>query len=242
MEQKILDRHINSYAIRCFRDTADKDYIHARLAYKYGLIAQFRWSSLHCLEKYAKCILLLNRIDGKKIKHNISKAINKINESEKKLDIKLSNSSKEFIELLEKHADDRYLDYSWSSYDQGLVDLDFAVWELRRYCKVFSYTMYGKDFTDTNLARIKNINRASSQGQQIIEGWLEKVLRNKNHISRDALVWNNLYFSLSRRNKITCNQIIERQNAPIDLHPEIEDELLKYIYFKNKKVKNDKPS
>lgn len=53
---------VNNYALRAFRDTADKDYIHARMAYKAALYPQFLWSSLHSLEKYAKCILILNRV------------------------------------------------------------------------------------------------------------------------------------------------------------------------------------
>lgn len=48
------DALLNDFAIRSFRDTADRDYIHARLAYRAQLVPQFQWSALHCLEKYAK--------------------------------------------------------------------------------------------------------------------------------------------------------------------------------------------
>ena len=47
---------VNSFALRAFRDTADRDYIHARMAYRADLFPQFHWSALHALEKYAKCI------------------------------------------------------------------------------------------------------------------------------------------------------------------------------------------
>ena len=50
-------KKVNSFAIRAFRNTADKDYIHARMAYKARLLPQFHWSSLHALEKYAKFLL-----------------------------------------------------------------------------------------------------------------------------------------------------------------------------------------
>lgn len=53
---------VNSFALRAFRDTADRDYIHARMAYRADLLPQFHWSSLHSLEKYAKCIAILVRI------------------------------------------------------------------------------------------------------------------------------------------------------------------------------------
>ena len=61
MSHSIMKK-VNSFALRAFRDTADRDYIHARMAYRAGLIPQFRWSALHALEKYAKCITILARI------------------------------------------------------------------------------------------------------------------------------------------------------------------------------------
>jgi hypothetical protein len=36
-----LDQKVNSFAIRTFRDTADRDYVHARLAYRSQLVQQF---------------------------------------------------------------------------------------------------------------------------------------------------------------------------------------------------------
>ena len=41
---------VNDFAIRSFRETADKDYIAARMAYRARLIQPFLWSALHCLE------------------------------------------------------------------------------------------------------------------------------------------------------------------------------------------------
>jgi hypothetical protein len=54
-------------ALDCYRDNADRDYAHARLAYQALLGNQFLWSSLHCLEKYAKCICLLNEVSSKEV-------------------------------------------------------------------------------------------------------------------------------------------------------------------------------
>ena len=47
-----MDVKVNSFAIRSFRETADKDYITARMAYRARLMQPFLWSALHCLEKY----------------------------------------------------------------------------------------------------------------------------------------------------------------------------------------------
>jgi hypothetical protein len=104
---------INDFAIRSFRTTADRDYIHARLAYRAELLPQFLWSSLHALEKYPKCILLLNRIDGRGIKHEITPALKRIAE-QGKFKVKLSNQSESFIKDLESGARFRYCEVSWS--------------------------------------------------------------------------------------------------------------------------------
>lgn len=58
-------RFIIDVALRCFRDNADREYAHARLAYKALLGNQFLWSALHCLEKYAKGAALLREVNSK---------------------------------------------------------------------------------------------------------------------------------------------------------------------------------
>ena len=69
MDKEIL---INNFAIRSFRDVADYDYISARMLYRAKLVPQFLWSSLQSIEKYLKCILLLNRIKANKVGHNLA--------------------------------------------------------------------------------------------------------------------------------------------------------------------------
>jgi len=66
-----LDLLINNFATRSFRDTGDGDYIAARLAYRAQLIPQFLWSSLQAIEKYLKCVLVLNRIRAPR-SHNLA--------------------------------------------------------------------------------------------------------------------------------------------------------------------------
>ena len=75
-----LTQKVNTFALRSFRDTADKDYIHARMAYRGDLFPQFHWSALHALEKYAKCISILTRIPKPKkredfINHEVIKSL-----------------------------------------------------------------------------------------------------------------------------------------------------------------------
>jgi len=70
MDREIL---LNDFAIRSFRDVADYDYIAARMTYRTSLFSQFLWSGLQAVEKYLKCLLLLNRMEAKKIVHNLAK-------------------------------------------------------------------------------------------------------------------------------------------------------------------------
>lgn len=127
------------FATRSFRDVADQDYIAARLSYRHGLIPQFHWQALQALEKYIKAILLYNRIKAKDINHDLTKALK---HTEKlPFDLNLSPSTDELI----KHIDDfgryRYLETSYFTHGPKLVQLDRAVWEIRRYCKVMNYEL-----------------------------------------------------------------------------------------------------
>jgi HEPN domain-containing protein len=135
-----IDRRINDFAIRAFRDMADRDYLAARLACRADLMPQFLWSAQQAIEKYLKCILLLNRIPAQKVRHDIKRAL----ELTKKLTFKieLSERSQKFIDHVAKYGEYRYLDVSTFVVGHVLVSLDLAVWELRRYCQVLN--VFGK--------------------------------------------------------------------------------------------------
>lgn len=93
---EIADK-INYFAIRSFRDTADRDYINARMAFRAELLPQFRWSALHALEKYAKCLLILQRVPKSnqgRIQHEVIKSINLL---PKKEELKLSREVASFL-------------------------------------------------------------------------------------------------------------------------------------------------
>ena len=94
-----VDALLNDFALRCFRDSADQDYIAARMSYRAALIPQFHWSGLQAVEKYLKAILLLNRIEATSVNHDLNRAL----ERAKKLpfEIKLSHLATEFIQHLD---------------------------------------------------------------------------------------------------------------------------------------------
>jgi hypothetical protein len=93
-KQMNLDALLDDFGIRCFRDQADGDYICARTASRARLVSQFLWASQQAVEKYLKCILLLNRIPGKRVRHNLHAAIEAIAASGK-LQLELTPATKE---------------------------------------------------------------------------------------------------------------------------------------------------
>lgn len=60
-----LDARKYSLAREIFVDTADDNYILARLAYRESLNVDFNWLAVHALEKYYKAALLINGRSGK---------------------------------------------------------------------------------------------------------------------------------------------------------------------------------
>ena len=129
------DQLLNDFAIRSFRDTGDGDYIAARAAYRARLMPQFLWLSLQTIEKYFKCILLLNRVDSRGFKHILKEGLARIRSSPR-ISLKLTNATEEFIRHLDQYGQWRYFEVSWYSFGGELIDLDRAVWELRRHCAI----------------------------------------------------------------------------------------------------------
>ena len=96
IEGMSIDAELNDFAIRSFRNIADGDYIAARMACRARLAVQFLWSSQQAIEKY---ILLLNRIPACNIKHDLTNALQKINNS-KKIPLELTAPTKKFIDYV----------------------------------------------------------------------------------------------------------------------------------------------
>jgi hypothetical protein len=231
---------VNSFAMRAFRDTADRDYIHARMAYRGGLIPQFHWSALHALEKYAKCIAILTRLPKPKesIKHEVERSLELIS---KRVDIELSDKTMKFIKRLEEFgARFRYLEVSWFIKDCEIALLDRAVWELRRFCDAGLYVYSRNPFVSVSqdkYEQIKSIEKANKLNTLIPGGFLEKTLENRDSRSRPDLVWCNLYYSTSNRKSVSINGFIMAENSPFFLYPEIIDEVSKYTLIP-KEIRN----
>jgi hypothetical protein len=225
---------VSDFAIRSFRETADKDYITARMAYRARLIQPFRWSALHCLEKYVKGILLLNRVDARNLGHSVLPGIERMKQRGK-FELDLSAGTTKFIKNLEDDgADDRYYLVSYGIKPFDITRFDRAVWELRRYCQPLDYNTVDVNGKTVNLLldeldRVHRAKEKHEKGTCITGGILETIIEKKDHPAREALVWNNLFFGPSRRKTVKMQPDWEAGNSPFFLHPEIIDEVIKYV-------------
>lgn len=131
----------------------------------------------------------------------------------------------------------RYYETPYYTYGDELFRLDKAAWEIRRYARVLDYevrlsTGKGKiHLLEYELERNKKAGSRSPHKFSIMDGHLEKILAKLDHPSRPGLVWNNQYFSQRHRKTIVYTRRSSSGNSPLSLHPEILDEILKYVYL-----------
>jgi HEPN domain-containing protein len=232
---------INNFAIRCFRDIADGDYITARMAYHGRLYPQFLWSAQQTVEKYLKCILLLNRIKASDVRHNLELGIKKINQSGL-FTLSLAPETIQFISYLNAYGCNRYFEKSYYSLGLEIVSFDRAVWEIRRYCTVLNYELElangdRKAMLAIELKRISKARDGAPQTFKLMGGLLEKILASQNHPSRGPLIRGNLFYGKRHRKVVRIRRLSESANAPLFLHPEILDEISQYILIP-KEIRN----
>ena len=232
---------LNDFAIRSFRDIADGDYIAARTAFRCALYQQFFWASQQAVEKYIKCILLLNKIPAKSMGHKLLYGLEKI-DNEGKFQLRLSPESHKLIEHLSTYGSHRYFETSYYSMGFVFYVLDRTIWELRRYCTVLNYSFekadgQRKEMLEIELRRIEQSENDLPQRFVLSGGYLEKIIKDGEHPARRALLWKNLFFGKSRRKKVSHSGRFHAGNAPLFLHPEILDEVCKYVFIPKDIVK-----
>jgi hypothetical protein len=237
MDKEIL---LNNFAIRSFRDVADNDYICARMAARATLISQFLWLSLQAIEKYLKCILLLNRIPAKKIGHNLGSGLALIRKNAP-FEIRLSKGSEDLIEHLDTYGRFRYLETSHFVQGLELPLVDRTVWEIRRYCTVINYSIKlddgsTKEMLQLEIEKIINSENNPRHHFKVFGGLLEKIVDDKKDPAREPLVWQNHCFGRQARKSIRIVPFFHATNSPLSLHPEILDNVLKYVFLPDKVI------
>jgi HEPN domain-containing protein len=210
---------LNDFAIRCFRDIADGDYVSARMAYRAVLIPQFLWASQQAIEKYLKCILLLNRIPDADVRHDLTAALIKVYSSGNiALDLKLP--TKEFIEYIDTYGRFRYLEASPVSFGNHIVMLDRTVWELRRFCTL-----------DEGPRQLHLRHGDPAPKIRLEGGELEKIMDDPRSPAREPLLWQNAFFGKRARRRVRARAGFTAINSPLFLNPRILEEVLKYVFL-----------
>lgn len=224
------DRAINTFATRSFRDTADQDYIAARMAYRAELFPQFLWMAQQAIEKYLKALLCFYRIPATKIGHDIQKALELANGLPFKLN--LSEAARETIDHISAYGPYRYLDVPWFITGYFLPKFDYAVWELRRYCQPIDHEALAPDGTYPPVMDAIDSQHGKPYQRFAIEGGLlEKILETKGHKARSALIWHNPCFGLKARTKFGAQWHLNASNPQLMLSPEILDTVVKLVHI-----------
>jgi len=225
---------LNDFAIRSFRDTGDQDYIAARLSFRSRLIPQFLWQSLQALEKYLKCILVLNRILAPRGHHlgDLIRAFERV----KPFELRLSTPCRMYIDFLDTYGRHRYFESSWYVKGREIVELDQSVWEVRRYARVLQYEFQGSEGTKTSALPIeigRNVDAESRHPQEfyIAGGLLEEIVAKKQHPARGALIWQNGFYGKSHRRTVRLRSGLQAANSPLTLHPDLLDDVLTYVFL-----------
>jgi len=231
-EQDKRDRWINAFATQSFRDQADRDYIAARLACRHELFPQFLWASQQAIEKYLKAIFLYNRVKATDVGHKLSKALDLAKSLP--FEIKLSTRSREFIGHLAEVGEFRYIEVPFHVLGHPIIDLDLTVWEIRRYCQVLN--VFGKQLPvdEQKLLDMAWADLACSDSKprhtfRLHGGLLEKIISERKHPSRSALLWQNPCFSSRKRATVKAKPHLDAQNPLLLHYPEMLDELLQYV-------------
>ncbi|QIN33805.1 hypothetical protein [Legionella longbeachae] len=223
-----LDQALDEIAYRCFRDMADQDYILARVSYKLNLPTNFNWCSLQAIEKYLKCILLLHRIEAKKINHNLEEALEKIKSikiSGSSSPIEFQDSSVGFIKEINNRGRSRYLGKSIYAIPSDITKLDNCIFDVRRFAI--------KIIDDTYLEKIRDSKLTLFSDFCLDSGFLEAVISG-NQPAKDDLIFNNSNYGNSG-----LNRGFSAQNMPASYMGMSNDEYLVLYEKLNTLIKVD---
>lgn len=222
---------LNDFAIRCFRDMADQDYIAARSAFFNQLYPQFFSAGQQAFEKYIKAMLLFHRIPAAHIRHDAAKGLRLI-EKHLGLQIAFSSYARESFDQITDLGQDRYLTYPWVVQGREVLYFDTAIWELRRYCRL-------SRLNAADVASFQPVERVSDQrhldtmlkSERIPGGILEKIMKDRNHPARRPLLYKNIRFMTRLRTTLPWRDRMHSVNSPLSLFPEMLDEVGKYVYL-----------
>jgi len=234
-------RYVIIFIDRSFRDMADKDYIAARILYRVNLGPQFLWSAQQAMEKYLKGVLLYNNASTIKLGHDLEKALKALGQITD-IPFDIPDDVRQFIRRLNEQGTNRYFEYPAAALGEELLQLDQAVWCIRRYC----YWMRGTVGPATapverlpiEIARVHAFQEKDIHKFRIPGGYLEEILRTPKARLREHLVWKNFYYgSYMKRHIKSFTMQAWSANPTHFMRPEIFDDLARLVRF-SKPVEN----
>lgn len=229
-----LHAKVNFFAIRCFRDTGDGDYIAARMAMRAGLTTQYLWAAEQAIEKYLKCTLMLNRQRTQHIGHDIKLALDDVREK-LGIPIELTPIEQKAFDNIAGWNADRYLLGSHRVKDIELPALDLIVWRLRQFSQPLDVEHYAdqpsRSIFEANVQRILNGDVANPKEGYIEAGMLERILREKNNPARGMLIWKNLRFNNANRRRHLVTSGWKSVHSPSQIYedPRLESEVRRWM-------------
>ena len=145
-----LQLALNTWAKEAFRDQGDRDYVSARLVYRLKFREQFLWSGLQAIEKYLKGILLFNgrssryrhwpNTGGREFGHDLVALFQTV-KSISEIQVTCPRGVTIFVKYLDHFGMNRYFDRSTYTIGNELMELDRAVWHIRRYCQYLHWVV-----------------------------------------------------------------------------------------------------
>ena len=214
-----VDSLINDFAVRSFRDVADADYIAARMACRAALTTQYLWAGQQAVEKYLKCILLLNRIPAKDVRHDLGKALGKIEEAGK-VTLDLTKGTREFIERLDEYGPYRYFEVSNVGFGAELVRWTGPYGNCA--ATALSPGNLGRRSSGMDIQRRARAYPRRGSGED--HGRRKKP-------GAGAAAWQNGFFGKKARRTVRLRKWFLAHNAPLYLNPQILEEVLKYVFL-----------
>lgn len=240
---------LNSFAKEAFRDQGDRDYISARLIYRLEFREQFLWSGLQAIEKYLKAILLFNdrssryknwpNNTGPKFRHDLVALYDAV-KNIPEIKVTCPGEVEVFIKYLKQFGINRYFDRSTYTIGNELLELDKAVWHIRRYCQQLHWVVKDQSGQSIDIIakRVDKLNAASVIKDpwkfRIRNAFLENVLsRPQNDPVRQGLIWQNLYYGARRKGQVIYSPMRGSANPPSvrgwSQDPSLRSQLEKYI-------------
>lgn len=226
----------NDFIKRSYRDQADKDYIAARAVHRMGLLDQFLWLALMAMEKYLKAILLFNDLPTHGIKHDIEKALNLVSQIGA-LNCEFTKEERAFVKHLADQGQDRYFERFRFADGEELLNLDIAVWAVRRYCDdyFFPFDPGEQIHARYQLAFLQSLNKPSLKKaphkfRLASKGFLEEVLDTHKHVPlRSVLIWKNLFFGRTRKRRVRVWITGLQSNPSTFMYPELYPWLIEHV-------------